>query len=85
MARQWIFTRSRAEGIEAQVMTYGARVVSIKTADRDGKVANVVLGYSGLDGYLEDKTTYFGAIVGRYGNRIALASFRSMAISTRCR
>jgi aldose 1-epimerase len=65
----------KGDGIEARIMTYGARVVSIKTPDRDGKVANVVLGYSALDGYLEDKTTYFGAIVGRYGNRIALGKF----------
>jgi aldose 1-epimerase len=64
----------KAEGIEAQVTTYGARVVSIKTPDRDGKVANVVLGYSALDGYLEDKS-YLGAIVGRYGNRIAFGKF----------
>jgi aldose 1-epimerase len=65
----------KSEGIEASIMTYGARIVSIKTADRDGKMANVVLGYSALDGYLADKTTYFGAIVGRYGNRIALGKF----------
>src|SRR3984957_7466302 len=65
----------KAEGIEAQVMTYGARVVAIKTADRDGKVANVVLGYGTLDGYVADKKTYFGAIVGRYGNRIAKGKF----------
>src|SRR5260370_5447489 len=65
----------KTEGIEARIMTYGARVVSIKTPDRDGKVAGVVLGYSALDGYLEDKTTYFGAIVGRYGNRIAFRKF----------
>jgi aldose 1-epimerase len=64
----------KTEGIEAQVMTYGARVVSIKTPDRDGKVTNVVLGYSALDGYLEDKS-YLGAIVGRYGNRIAFGRF----------
>ena len=65
----------KGDGIEAQVMTFGARVVSIKTADRDGKMANVVLGYSALDGYLDDKSTYFGAIVGRYGNRIASGKF----------
>lgn len=64
-----------SEGIEARVMTYGARVVSLKTPDRDGKMANVVLGYSALDGYLDDGKTYFGAIVGRYGNRIALGRF----------
>ena len=65
----------KSDGIEARIMTYGARVVSIMTPDRDGKMGNVVLGYSSLDGYLEDKTTYFGAIVGRYGNRIALGKF----------
>jgi aldose 1-epimerase len=65
----------KSDGIEAGIMTYGARVVSIKTADRAGKMANVVLGYGGLDGYLADKTTYFGAIVGRYGNRIAFGKF----------
>ncbi len=65
----------KSDGIEAKVMTYGARVVSIETADRDGKIADVVLGYSALDGYLDDKSTYFGAIVGRYGNRIAFGKF----------
>jgi len=65
----------KSEGIEASIMTYGARVVSIKTADRDGKIANVVLGYSAFDGYLDDQKTYFGAVVGRYGNRIALGKF----------
>src|SRR3981189_3510426 len=65
----------KSDGIEASIMTYGARVVSIKTADRAGTMANVVLGYSALDGYLADKTTYFGAIVGRYGNRIAFGKF----------
>src|ERR1700722_19045123 len=65
----------KSDGIEAGIMTYGARVVSIKTADRAGKMANVVLGYGGLDGYIADKTTYFGAIVGRYGNRIAFGKF----------
>src|SRR3984957_715399 len=65
----------KSDGIEAGIMTFGARVVSIKTADRDGKMANVVLGYSALDGYLADKSTYFGAVVGRYGNRIAFGKF----------
>ncbi len=66
----------KSEAVEARIMTYGARIVSIKTADRSGKMANVVLGYSGLDGYLDDATTYFGAVVGRYGNRIAKGSFK---------
>jgi aldose 1-epimerase len=65
----------RSDGIEAEITTFGARVVSIKTADREGKIANVVLGYSAFDGYLDDKSTYLGAIVGRYGNRIAGGRF----------
>jgi aldose 1-epimerase len=65
----------KSDGIEARIMTYGARTVSIKTADRDGKMGDVVLGYSAFDGYLADKSTYFGAIVGRYGNRIAKGKF----------
>src|SRR6201996_7362876 len=65
----------KSEGIEANITTFGARVVSIKTPDRDGKIADVVLGYNSLDGYLADKSTYFGAIVGRYGNRIAFGKF----------
>src|SRR3984885_8449184 len=66
----------KSDAVEARIMTYGARVVSISTADRDGKMADVVLGYSALDAYLADPSTYFGAIVGRYGNRIANGSFK---------
>src|SRR5580704_18439102 len=61
----------KSDAVEARIMTYGARIVSIKTADRDGKMGDVVLGYSAFDGYLADSSTYFGAVVGRYGNRIA--------------
>ena len=61
--------------IEVKVMTYGARVVSINTPDKSGKVANVVLGYDSLDGYIKDSKTYFGVVVGRYGNRIAGGKF----------
>ena len=61
--------------LKARVMTYGARVVSLEVPDRSGKVADVVLGYDSLDGYLADPKTYFGAIVGRYGNRIGHATF----------
>lgn len=63
------------EALEVQVMTYGAHVVSLKTPDRNGKVDDVVLGYDSLAGYVHDPGTYFGAIVGRYGNRIAHGKF----------
>src|ERR1700751_452813 len=46
-----------SDGIEASIMTYGARVVSIKVPNRTGTMQNVVLGYSALDGYLADNKT----------------------------
>ena len=65
----------KSDAVEARITTYGARIVSIKTADRNGKMGDVVLGYDTLAEYLADKKTYFGAIVGRYGNRIAHGQF----------
>jgi len=61
--------------IEVRVMAYGAKIVSIRTPDRNGKVADIVLGYDTLQDYLKDDKTHFGSIVGRYGNRIALGKF----------
>jgi aldose 1-epimerase len=55
-------------------MTYGGAVVSLKVPDRQGKLGDVVLGYESLDGYLKN-SAYFGAIVGRYGNRIGKGKF----------
>jgi aldose 1-epimerase len=61
--------------IEVRVMAYGAHLVSVKAPDRSGKLQDVVLGYDSLQGYLNDNKTYLGAIVGRYGNRIAGGKF----------
>jgi aldose 1-epimerase len=61
--------------VEVRVMAYGAKLVSIRTPDRAGKMADIVLGYDSLQDYLNDSKTYFGAVVGRYGNRIALGKF----------
>ncbi len=65
----------KSKELEVRVMTYGARIVSIQAPDNTGKVADVVLGHATLEGYIEDKKTYFGSIVGRYGNRIAKGKF----------
>lgn len=65
----------KSDTVEARITTFGARIVSIKTADRNGKMGDVVLGYDTLAEYLADRKTYFGAIVGRYGNRIAQGQF----------
>jgi aldose 1-epimerase len=61
--------------IEARIITYGARIVSLQVPDRDGKEGDIVLGYKDMAGYLADPKTYFGAVVGRYGNRIAGGKF----------
>jgi aldose 1-epimerase len=59
---------------EVRVTAYGARLVSVRTPDRNGKIADVVLGYDDLAGYLAD-TPHLGSVVGRFGNRIALGKF----------
>jgi aldose 1-epimerase len=61
--------------VEASVTGYGARLTSVKAADRAGKVAEVVLGYDSLEGYLADHKTFGGAVVGRFGNRLAHGRF----------
>jgi aldose 1-epimerase len=64
---------------EARIATYGGVVVSLKAPDRNGKTADVVLGFDDLDGYVANFNTpanaFFGAIIGRYANRIAHGSF----------
>jgi aldose 1-epimerase len=61
--------------LEVKVMTFGARIQSIVAPDRNGQKADIVLGHPDLAGYEADKSTYFGAVVGRYGNRIAKGQF----------
>jgi aldose 1-epimerase len=68
------YTLRNGNGIALTAITYGGIIVSLETPDRDGAIADIVLGYDDLDGYLRE-TPYFGAIVGRYGNRIAGGKF----------
>ena len=69
-----IFTLKNAAGTEAKVTEYGAILVSLKTKDRDGKLADITHGYDDLAGWLTN-TSYFGSSVGRFGNRIAHGKF----------
>jgi aldose 1-epimerase len=68
------YVLSNKKGVEAVVISYGAALNSLKIPDRDGKVADVVLAYDDIGGYEQDKA-YFGATIGRYGNRIAGGQF----------
>ena len=70
-----LYTFTNRNGAQIKVTNYGAIITSIIVPDRDGKMADVALGYDRVEDYMNavDKP-YFGAIVGRYGNRIANGS-----------
>jgi len=69
-----IFTLTNGRGMEVRTIPYGAIIVSIKVPDRAGRFEDVVLGFDNLAGYMKQRT-FFGAVVGRYGNRIAKGRF----------
>src|SRR6202048_2947554 len=69
-----LFTLTNGHGIRITLTNYGGIITSLSTPDRSGRFDDIVLGYDNLAGYLHD-SPYFGAIVGRYGNRIARGSF----------
>jgi aldose 1-epimerase len=70
-----LFTLRNASGAEVSIANYGGIIQSLRVPDRNGKLANVVHGFQNYDGYLQEGVPYFGALIGRYGNRIANGSF----------
>jgi aldose 1-epimerase len=68
------FTLTNPGGMELRAISYGGIITSLRVPDRNGKLADVVLGFDNLEGYLADHP-FFGAIIGRYGNRIAKGQF----------
>jgi aldose 1-epimerase len=71
-----VYTLKNAKGAEARIMTYGGVVLSLKMPDKSGKFADVVLGGTKLEDYTKTPPPpYFGALIGRYGNRIGKATF----------
>src|SRR5579859_1935875 len=69
-----IYTLRNRNGMEARITNYGGIIVSLTAPDRDGTFADVVVGHDRLDDYLKG-ASYFGALIGRYANRIGGASF----------
>jgi aldose 1-epimerase len=69
-----LYTLTNAHGLETKILTYGGIVVSLRVPDRKGAFDDVVLGFDTLDAYVES-TKYFGALIGRYGNRIGKGRF----------
>jgi aldose 1-epimerase len=70
-----LFTLTNDTGMEVRTTPYGAIITSIRVPDRNGRLDDVVLGFDSLAEYITKKPPYFGAIVGRYGNRIAKGQF----------
>ncbi|MBC8034974.1 MAG: galactose mutarotase [Chitinophagaceae bacterium] len=70
----YLFTLTSQNGFEAKISNYGGLITSLKVPGRDG-TANIVLGFDSLKGYLQKDVPYFGALIGRYGNRIAKGRF----------
>ena len=70
-----LYTLTNSQGMRVAITNYGGILVSILVPDRNGKPGDVVIGFDNLEGYLA-KEPYFGALIGRYGNRIGNASFK---------
>ncbi len=69
-----VFTLTNTAGVDIRAITYGGIIVSIRTPDRTGALADIALGHETLDGYVKN-SPYFGCIAGRYANRIAKGRF----------
>ena len=69
-----VFTLTNPGGMQVRAITYGAILQAIRVPDRAGQLSDVALGFDDLDGYLKS-SPYFGAVVGRYANRIAKGRF----------
>ena len=70
-----LYTLRNAKGMEAKITNYGGIVVSLTAPDRNGAFADIVLGFNDLESYLTKNDPYLGALIGRYGNRIAKGRF----------
>ncbi|MET0463016.1 MAG: aldose epimerase family protein [Chitinophagaceae bacterium] len=69
------YTLTNPSGMQVSIINYGGTVTDIITPDKAGNKANVILGYSSLEGYTQKSNPYFNALIGRYGNRIAKGKF----------
>jgi hypothetical protein len=69
------FTLRNANGVEVRAIPYGAILTAVRVPDRAGRVDDVTFGFDDLQGWATRNTEYFGAVVGRYGNRIARGRF----------
>src|SRR5882724_11755154 len=78
-----LYTLTNAQGIEVRAMTYGGIIVSLRVPDRQGRLDDIVLGYDTAAEYPRNNPPFFGALIGRYGNRIAGGRFTLDGVSYR--
>ena len=72
-----LYKLKNAKGIQVAITNYGARLVSLLVPDKKGKLTDVIIGFDNITDFVSTTTDfYFGAIIGRYGNRIAKAKFK---------
>lgn len=74
-AEVFLYTVTNKNGIQMKIINYGGIITSLISPDKNGKLEDIVLGYDNIEGYLKD-SPYFGAIIGRYSNRIAKGKFK---------
>ena len=70
-----LYTLKNKQGLVAEITNYGGRVVSLWVPGKNGEFADVSIGYNSIDGYLNNPESFYGAIIGRYGNRIGKGQF----------
>ena len=71
-----LYILKNKSGMEAAVTNYGGHLVSVMVPDKTGKLTDVAIGFDSIDGYKKAMSAYFGATIGRYGNRIAKGQFK---------
>ena len=70
-----LYTLTNRTGMQVRIATYGGIIVNLFAPDRTGHLADIVLGYGAIEPYFTKECPYFGALIGRYGNRIARGRF----------
>lgn len=70
-----LYVLKNARGMEAAITNYGGRLVSLLVPDQSGKLTDVIVGFDSVDGFQHSTEPYFGATIGRYGNRLAKGKF----------